>query len=238
MEQIRLSDYKNIIVLTGAGVSVASGLGTYRGKTAISLGKHKRPPTSYLFERDPLQVIQIFAERKRIILNSSPNPSHYSLAEAEKLHKGKFTVITQNVDGFHQKAGSESVIEMHGNLLKSRCSNPSCELPLYDDVTIASDTLHLCSICDSPLRPDIVLFGENIKLTIEELDALFFECDLFISAGTSGTVYPAASFVEKALIQNAQTIYTNLEPIENDASLFDHHLIGKTEEILPSLFIA
>jgi len=239
--RIRLGDYRNIVILTGAGVSVASGIRPYRGPDGLwndeTLVRLSEIGT---FRADPLGVWQHWWKMRELGLNAKPNTAHTALAEAEaSLAPGtRFTLVTQNVDGLHTAAGSRSVVEYHGSGMRSRCSNPDCSLPPFRDPQCSGDTVPLCPRCGSPLRPDIVLFGEEIPraaaLTVEDaLDA----CELFIAVGTSGTVWPAAMFVNVAGSRGARTVYINLQPLESlgGSGSFDEVYIGPAEELLPRM---
>ena len=157
-------------------------------------------------------------------------------AEATMTTPGRFTLITQNVDEFHQRAGSKNVIEIHGNLMRTRCSRSACDYQPHYDESVHTEQVPLCPHCNSPLRPDIVLFGEDVKLEEDQTNDIFYECDLFIAAGTSGTVFPAASFVQHAKSFSAKTVYINMDPVSNNVVHFDLNLTGKTKDILPRLF--
>ena len=234
VESIRPENYRKIVILTGAGVSVASGLGTYRGATAIEL--KKGPPTVGMLRRDPGEIWNIFSSRRDLILQAGPNPAHLCLARLEERLAGqsKFTLITQNVDGFHGNAGSKNLVELHGNLLRTRCSNPDCDLEPYDDTRSYSKPPP-CPNCGAFLRPDVVLFGEKINMQPEEIEQTFAGCELFISAGTSGSVQPAAGFVKRAKFAGARTLFVNLESPESYLEDFDQTYPGKAEELLPAL---
>ncbi len=237
MKKINPRDYPHITVLTGAGVSVASGLGTYRGRTAVPEGK--KPPTIDTFQEDPMEIWRLFAPRKEAVLAGEPNPAHLALARLEKeIHAaGSFNLITQNVDGFHGRAGSRNVVEMHGYLFRTRCGDIYCDFEPFLDEDLHLDELPRCPVCSSPLRPDVVLFGETIKMRSGWLADAMRECDLFIAAGTSGTVYPAANYVRRAKNEGrARTLLVNLEPTEGDETIYDDVIYGKVEEVLPELF--
>jgi len=238
---IRLADYRNIVILTGAGISVASGIRPYRGPDGLwndeTLVKYSNIAT---FNTDPLGVWRHWWKMRELGLMAKPNAVHTALAESEaSLPSGThFTLVTQNVDGLHAAAGSTSVIEYHGSGMRSRCSNRACSLPPFRDLQCSGDTVPLCQRCGAPLRPDIVLFGEAIpSAAAEAVDAALDTCDLFIAVGTSGTVWPAAMFVNVAGNRGARTIYLNLRPLASlgGSGSFDEAYIGPAEVLLPRM---
>lgn len=239
---INLDDYANVVFLTGAGVSVASGIRPYRGPGGLwndeTLAKLADIGT---FEREPLSVWKHWWKMRELARAAAPNAAHLALArlEAARPPGSSFTLVTQNVDGLHARAGSLSLVEYHGNALRTRCSDPCCDLPPYVDETAGGEAVPTCPRCGAPLRPDIVFFGEMIppfqRDAVEEaLDA----CDLFVAVGSSATVYPAAMFVNVARHQGARTIYVNLQPIEalGGEGHFGEEYLGPAEELLPRLF--
>jgi NAD-dependent deacetylase len=237
--QIDLKRYKHIVVVTGAGVSVASGLHTYRGTGGLwndpDVEKYAHVET---LNRNPGAVWQHFGRIRAVANQAHPNPAHLALArlEAALAPYQSFLLITQNIDGLHFRAGSRKLVEFHGTLRRSRCMDPSCKLKPFEDAETHLDALPTCPECGQPIRPDIVLFGEYIPP-----DALYrsqqalLKCDLFIAAGTSGTVYPAASFVDFAQAAGARTILANLEPMETLNPAFQEEYLGRAEEVLPRL---
>jgi NAD-dependent deacetylase len=234
-----LRQYRHIVVLTGAGVSVASGLPTYRGAGGLwEEGDTARVSTVDILETDPRAAWQFFGSLRPKIAAAQPNKAHSALAECQRHLKPNqsFTLVTQNIDGLHQRAGSTDVVELHGSLFSTRCSNEKCSLEPYADQEGHLDILPKCSICQSLLRPDIVFFGEAIPAKAEWLvKRALRNCDLFIAVGTSGTVSPACDFVRSAKYAGARTILVNLEPMVPGNSAFDQELLGPAEELLPSL---
>lgn len=235
---IFIERYKNIVVLTGAGISVASGLRTYRGPNGMwEEGDTARVSHIDILEEEPAIVWKFFGPLKDAINKAAPNAAHFALAALEKKlqPEQKLTLITQNIDCLHTRAGSTNVIELHGTLFRTRCSNRQCKLAAYAD-TEAHDGMPLCPQCSSLLRPDIVFFGEEIPL-----DALWAvrqalrNVDLFIGVGTSGTVAPASNFVSSAKYMGARTILVNLEAMTPKNPAFDEEILGKAEETLPAL---
>lgn len=224
--------YGSIVILTGAGVSAESGIKTFRA--ADGLWENHRVEdvaTPEAFIRDPELVHRFYNERRQSLLSPevSPNPAHLALAELEQKYPGPVLLVTQNIDNLHERAGSENMIHMHGELLNLRCSN-SGEVIYFDGVSSPHDS---CACCNAKgqLRPDIVWFGE-MPMQMERIYRALDNCSLFISIGTSGNVYPAAGFVEVANATGAQTIELNLEPSKVE-SAFDEHIYGSASEVVP-----
>jgi len=228
--------YHHVVILTGAGVSVASGLPTYRGPGGLWENEELAKIVSA--ESIPTRLPELWAlysERRRVALAVGPNPAHVALAEAQQRWPGQVTLITQNVDNLHQRAGSEPVIELHGSGFRSRCTQ--CTAPPFFDETVY-DTLPLCAHCGAPLRPDVVLFGENLEANVLwASQKALRQCDLFISVGTSGQVFPAARFVQLAYLNNAHCLQVNVERVPYGGYFHQSHF-GKAEELLPLLLSA
>jgi NAD-dependent deacetylase len=235
---IEIQKYKSIVVLTGAGISVASGLPTYRGTGGIwNDPETAKFSTASAFQADPAGCWQFWQVMKDRAVHASPNPAHIALADLEvKIANGRtLTLITQNVDELHLRAGSSNIVELHGSLFRSKCSNSECNLPIRRDNASHAEAVPICPQCGSPLRPDIVLFDEPLPPDAEQsAKRALRACDLFIAVGTSGTVSPASRFVEWAKYMDAYTVLINSETASS--SSFDQQLIGKAEDILPSLF--
>ena len=141
------------------------------------------------------------------------------------------------MDGLHQRAGSDNVIELHGSILKTRCANPDCTLPPFMDTELHDNAVPICPICSGVLRPDIVLFGEQIPVHQSwQSKRALRDCDLFIAVGTSGTVSPASNFVRSAKYAGARTLYVNLEPMTRRNPEFMEEYLGSAEKLLPELF--
>ncbi|MCA9792088.1 MAG: NAD-dependent deacylase [Candidatus Eremiobacteraeota bacterium] len=232
MPPLQLDCYQSIVILTGAGVSAGSQLPTYRGAD----GLWKRPETADLatvetLNQDPQSVWRLFGPLRSMARQAQPNAAHLALARLQQRHPG-VTLITQNVDGLHQRAGSPEVVELHGNLAQTRCSDPDCKLEPFQDQAEHLEAVPTCQLCGGVLRPDIVLFGEALPARAEWLSKRAFrDVDLFMAIGTSGTVDPAARFVEWAAYAGAWTINVNLEP----GGKFDQSFQGKAEELVPEL---
>ena len=187
----------NIVVLTGAGISQESGIPTFRGADGLWEGRRVEEVASPKgFAANPDLVHEFYNARRRQLQKDSvqPNAAHVALAEFERgWTKGKFCLITQNVDDLHDRAGSRNLIAMHGELLKARCLDTGEVLPWRDDLTTKTpDPKRLDR--RGRLRPHIVWFGE-MPLAMDRIEAELFACDLFVAIGTSGRVYPAAGFV-------------------------------------------
>lgn len=227
-----LRAFRRVVVLTGAGVSVASGLPTYRGAAGLWT-KDPALADALRAGADPRLVWRALASMRTTLAAARPNAAHEALAAFERnvtAKGGVFTLVTQNIDGLHQRAGSVNVVEYHGALRRSRCT--SCALPPFEDAT-AGDEPPPCPQCGQPLRPDVVLFDEMIGAH-EEVAAkrALRDCDLFLAAGTSGTVWPASSFVRSARYEGAHTVLVNLEAGDDT---YDERHEGPAEELLPRL---
>jgi NAD-dependent deacetylase len=202
---------KNIVVLTGAGISAESGIRTFRDQNGL-WENHRVEDVASIegFHRNP-GLVQSFYNQRRLQLKDpkiKPNTAHLSLASLEENWDGSYLLITQNVDNLHERAGSKKVLHMHGELLKARCTQTE-DVFEWEEPILAEST---CPCCNrkGTLRPHIVWFGE-VPLNMEIIFLALQKCDLFISIGTSGLVYPAAGFVE-AVSPNAKTIEINVEP--------------------------
>jgi len=226
--------YKKIVVLTGAGVSAESGIRTFRDKDGL-WEKHKLEDVATLdgYKRDPLLVLDFYNKRRQDFCTRDikPNAAHYALAALEKGFEGEFLLVTQNIDNLHEQAGSKHVIHMHGELLKARCPKTNQVINWLDNMT-ESDLCHCCQYPEN-LRPHIVWFGE-MPLGLDMIYHHLAQADLFIAIGTSGTVYPAAGFVEEAKSVGAYTIEINLESSEV-YSHFDKVALGNATELVPPL---
>ena len=226
-----MTPFNRIVILTGAGLSAESGLGTFRDKdglwTKYDLSKVATPEG---FARDPVLVHEFYNMRRRGLLKAQPNAAHHALARLEREHPGAVTIVTQNIDNLHEVAGSKRLIHMHGELLKSLCTRCRARQPCQGDL---SATL-ACPAClkTGGLRPDVIWFGE-MPYYMEEIEYALAKADLFVSIGTSGTVYPAAGFVQAARQFGARTLELNLEASEG-TRLFDEAIKGPATEIVPA----
>ena len=230
--------FERIVVLTGAGISVAAGLPTYRGPGGL-WERDPRLAAALVAGADPSLVWSVLGPLRPTVAAARPTRAHEALArfEARQRAAGRsLTVITQNVDALHARAGTTSVIELHGRLTRTRCSNPRCDLPPFDDAS-APTKAPPCPRCGAPLRLDVVLFEEPLGAA-EEVAAkrALRDCDLFVAIGTSGTVWPAASFVRSAAYEGAHTIFANLTPPDPPNPAFREVVLGAAEDIVPALF--
>lgn len=240
MRSINFSHYRNIVILTGAGISAASGIRPFRGQGGLS---NEIDPLEYsdcsLLETNPMAIWQLYGALKKQLKTAQSNAAHIKLAEIESRlsQTQQFTLITQNIDGLHQLAGSSNIIEIHGSVHRTRCSDRSCSLMPYLDSESHDDTLPICQMCGSTLRPDIVLFGEQLPAKESWLTKrILRDCDLFVAIGTSGTVSPASSFVRSAEYAGARTILINLEPMEPKNPYFKEEYLGYAQELVPLIF--
>ena len=182
-----------VMVLTGAGISKDSGIPTFRGKD----GWYKNHPpeelaTPMAFNKNPVLVWEWYNYRRKIILSASPNEAHYKIAELEKYFPC-FLLVTQNVDSLHRKAGSTKIVELHGNIFRTRCTN--CSIEFYEDYRIFKDDElpPKCPHCGGILRPSVVWYGESLNRDdMEQAFSFANKADLILVVGTSGIVYPAA----------------------------------------------
>jgi NAD-dependent deacetylase len=223
----------NIFVLTGAGLSAESGLGTFRDKDGLwSQFDPMKLATPGAFARSPDEVHAFYNMRRRNLLAAAPNEAHRALArlEAGLAGRGNLFLVTQNIDDLHERAGSQRVIHMHGELLKARCTACTTATPWCEDLGV-NDTCSNCSQTGT-LRPDVVWFGE-IPMHMDIIYEGLRQADLFVSIGTSGSVYPAAGFVEQAKDLGIRTCEINLEPSDN-AWLFDEASYGPATQTIPA----
>ena len=222
--------YHHIVVLTGAGLSVGSGLPTYRGKNGLwKDGRVDPRATAQGIKEDLMGCWELFLPLRAGAKEAQPNDGHRALAtfEASLPSDCSFTLITQNVDGLHKRAGSRNVVELHGNILRSRCNDENCQSASCED---ERDYQTCCTTCGGRLRPDIVLFGEMIPLDASwPMKMAMREVDLFLSIGTSGTVLPAATMVDYANENGAMTVEFNVER----SGKFRHFVEGPAEVTVP-----
>lgn len=222
----------NIVILTGAGISAESNIQTFRGDTGL-WAEHRIEDicTPEGYARNPQLVQDFYNKRRRELMsdNIAPNAAHYSLAQLAQHPEVNLTLVTQNIDNLHERAGSECVLHMHGELLKVRCVKTG---RLYDcDHDIAVDEPCHCCEPASPLRPHVVWFGE-VPLHMGEIMQALAESDLFMAIGTSGVVYPAAGFVGQANHSGARTVELNLQPSQAESS-FEKKIYGPATQIVP-----
>ena len=223
------------VVLTGSGVSAESGVPTFR-EAQTGLWARFDPQelaTPEAFARDPRLVWEWYEWRRNLVAGSTPNPGHLAIVEMESFFSD-FTLITQNVDGLHGRAGSHAVIELHGNILRTKCSVEGAAVEDYDE----GEGPPLCPSCGAPLRPDVVWFGEMLPYdALEAASEAARASDLFLSVGTSSLVYPAAALPFEALENGATLVEIN--PDRTPLTLHaDYALNGQAGEVLPELFQA
>jgi NAD-dependent deacetylase len=238
--RINPSDYKNIVFLTGAGISAASGIQTYRGSQGLwNDGDLYRLSQGSTLRSQPLETWRFFSRLRALAAKVDPNPAHRFLAglEAKLQSDQSLTVVTQNIDGLHTKAGSLRVIEFHGAVRRTRCFDDTCSGLPFEETVLHETAVPVCPVCGSIQRPDVVLFGEAIPPSASggALKALA-KCDLFVAVGTSGSVWPAAQFVQGAFKRGARTVFLNLTPLEQGAPFFTEQYLGPAEATLPALF--
>lgn len=227
-----LSRGGSLVILTGAGISAESGLRTFRA--ADGLWENHRVQdvaTPEAFHRNPALVYRFYNERRRSLAAVRPNAAHVALARLERAWPGELLLVTQNVDDLHDRAGSQNLLHMHGELLKARCLACRAVVAWPGDL----DADDHCPACRrGRLRPHIVWFGE-MPLEMERIYQTLDRCALFAAIGTSGHVYPAAGFVEAAA-PGARTVELNLEP-SLVADAFQEQRVGKATELVPA-FVA
>ncbi|CAA6602994.1 deacetylase of acetyl-CoA synthetase, NAD-dependent [Rhodospirillaceae bacterium LM-1] len=224
---------KRIVILTGAGISKESGLDTFRDADGIwSKVRLEDVATPEGFAANPKLVHDFYNARRRQLQDPAilPNPAHEALARLERHDGFRVLTVTQNIDDLHERAGSRNLIHMHGEMLKARCDMCGSVLGWTDDI----EPFTPCPACarEGGLRPHVVWFGE-MPLEMERIYAELAACDLFISIGTSGNVYPAAGFVaEVRRFGQAHTVELNLEPSES-ASRFAECIHGPASQVVP-----
>lgn len=242
----------NIVILTGAGISAESGVPTFRAQDGLWCGHRVEDvATPGAYQRNPALVQSFYNTRRAQLREVRPNDAHHALARLERDWEGDYLLVTQNVDDLHDRAreafpelarrdafaGRSGLIHMHGELLKARCTE--CEQVCHWGANLEVDSACVCQ--NGVLRPHIVWFGE-MPLMMHAIEQAVARCDLFVSIGTSGAVYPAAGFVQLARAAGAETVEINLEPTVQHG-LFDRGYYGSAgvqvplfvEELLTSL---
>jgi NAD-dependent deacetylase len=225
-----MSDLSSIVVLTGAGISAESGLATFRGDDGLWEGHRVEDvATPEAFRRNPALVHDFYDARRAKLGTVEPNAAHRALARMDANWQGEFLVVTQNVDDLHERAGSKRLIHMHGEVTKGWCL--ACDERFHWSGPMGEGAA--CPVCriEGQVRPDIVWFGE-MPYQMDRIEEALRSCDLFVSIGTSGAVYPAAGFVQTARYCGAKTLEINLEP-SIGSIFFDESRIGKAGELVP-----
>lgn len=223
----------NIFVLTGAGISADSGLSTWRGGSGLWGGQRIEQICSVeAFHKDPDLVCSFYDERRADILSVMPNPAHHALSDLQQVWAdqswGEFTLVTQNIDDLHERAGSKDVIHMHGAAVEAMCVECGWQGSRYGNLEGARD----CGICGAEaLRPNIVFFGEAPR-HIPKIEAALNGCDLFVAIGTSGIVYPAAGFIKSARTSGARAVCINADAPEN-GGMFEEVQLGSAVDLVP-----
>lgn len=228
----RLTQARRVTVLTGAGISADSGVPTFRGTDGLWRNfRAEDLATPEAFERDPRLVWEWYNWRRELIATKQPNQAHEALAILEGQVKD-FWLITQNVDGLHRAAGSTKLSEIHGNIWKVRCTGCGT---IADNRDVPMRLLPSCSGCESLLRPHIVWFGESLAPEdINRIYAALEGCEVLLIVGTSGLVYPAASFAPIAKSAGAFVVEVNLDSTPN-SNLVDISLQGRAKDLVPLL---
>lgn len=219
-----------LVVLTGAGVSAESGLGTFRDAGGL-WAKYplEEVATPEGFAADPAKVHGFYNARRANALQATPNAAHVALARLGAAPKTELTLVTQNIDDLHERAGSTRVIHMHGEIMRALCV--ACGHRW--DAHPVMDPSDSCPRCIYPAtRPDVVWFGE-MPYHMEAIGAAVSNADLFVAIGTSGTVYPAAGFVAEAKAAGADTLEINLDPSDG-APAFDRVILGSATQTVPA----
>lgn len=219
----------NVVILTGAGISAESGLPTFRDSNGLWEGHHVEDvATPEAFERNPVLVHRFYNLRRAAVRLVQPNAAHLALARLQNEHLGRVTLITQNVDDLHERAGSGEVIHMHGNVMETLCA--SCRETGHCDHDMSE--LDCCSSCRlvGHMRPNIVWFGE-IPYHLDTIQSALHDADIFAAIGTSGQVYPAAGFV-RTVPENTITVEINNQSTSISRD-FMQHRIGPATEIVP-----
>ena len=221
----------NIVILTGAGISAESGVATFRGPDGLWEGPRVEDvATPEAFARDPDMVQKFYDERRAKLGTVQPNAAHEALARLDEGWPGDLLLVTQNVDDLHDRAGSKRLLHMHGELNSAWCMACGERSPYAGDLASHPP----CPNCGQRgfLRPDIVWFGE-MPYQMERIELALTQCDLFVSIGTSGAVYPAAGFVQSARHYGAQTLEMNLDPSEG-SYFFHTSRLGKAGDLVPA----
>lgn len=232
----RLRRSRHVAVLTGAGVSAESGLPTFRDALTGLWAKHRPEDLASPegFERNPATVWAWYRMRREAALAAEPNPAHLALARMESLVP-RFSLITQNVDGLHRRAGNRNIIELHGDLTRVRCSREGAAVERWQEPADGGEPPR-CEGCGAYLRPDVVWFGEQLpEQALNQAWAAVYDCDVFLTVGTSNLVEPAASLPWLAAAQGAMVGVINTSMEGQRSGVGVHHLTGPAGQVLPEL---
>jgi NAD-dependent deacetylase len=230
----KLKSAKSIVFFTGAGISAESGIPTFRGKDGIwNKLKPEELANFNAFLRNPDMVWEWYQYRRQIIHDTKPNAGHFAMAEFEK-YFDDVTVVTQNVDNLHSRAGSSNVFELHGNIERNYCVD--CSEPYY--VESDEESLPKCKLCGGLIRPDVVWFGEMLpQKAFAKSEKVAADSDICIIAGTSAVVYPAAYIPLTARDAGSYLVEINVAPTEI-SGLVDYSIMGKSGEVVPAILEA
>ena len=234
-----LQGARHVAVLTGAGISAESGLPTFRESLTGLWAKYRAEDlaTPEAFERDPDLVWDWYRMRREAVLRAEPNAGHRALTRLEALVP-RLTLITQNVDGLHRRAGSRDVVELHGDITRARCSLENSVVAAWDEPP-AGGAPPTCDMCGSYLRPDVVWFGEALpEGALHRAWSGVHDCDVFLAVGTSNLVEPAASLPWRAAAQGAIVAVVNTTMEGQRSGVGIHHVMGPAAEVLPALIEA
>jgi NAD-dependent deacetylase len=225
-----MADIKSIVILTGAGISAESGVPTFRGPDGLWEGHRVEDvATPQAFARNPELVQNFYDQRRANLAKVHPNAAHDALAKLDTVWRGELLLVTQNVDDLHDRAGSRRMVHMHGALKSGWCT--ACDGRMaWDGPMLGNPPCPMCKI-SGYVRPDIVWFGE-MPYHMDMIEAALARCDLFVSIGTSGAVYPAAGFVQTARYYGAATLEINLDPSEGSLH-FHESRMGRAGELVP-----
>jgi NAD-dependent deacetylase len=225
-----MREIRNIVILTGAGISAESGLATFRGPDGLWEGHRVEDvATPQAFRRDPALVQAFYDARRERLKSVEPNAAHRALARLDAEWPGDILIVTQNVDDLHERSGARRLLHMHGELASAWCLACDSRMPWKNELSSGP----ACPGCGQSgrLRPDIVWFGE-MPYEMERIDRALLDADLFVSIGTSGAVYPAAGFVQTARYAGARTLELNLEPSLGSV-WFDETRTGPAGALVP-----
>lgn len=224
-----MTDKIKLVILSGAGISVPSGIRPYRGKGGLwtENPELEAKSTSTYYGKRPELLWEQWGPLRDSFIKAQPNKAHLAIKGAEAY--ADVTVVTQNIDNLHERAGSRKVLDIHGNLFRTRCLNPKCKNSWYDE----SAEMSRCKQCNSRSRPDVVLFGENVRY-LDDMQLAAGSCDAFIAVGTSGEVWPASDLVS-AVPKSSPKVLINIDPWRHPHPDFDNVINDDIITTLPSV---